>query len=406
MASCSKNKGTITLTYNKATAIYGDIEAVRSTPLSGTTRAIEDAGKIFVGADVILVGEKNEGIHVINNSNAFSPVPVGFINLPYCEEFYVFNQMIYAVTHYDLVKIDISSLTNPVIVDRVENAFGLPIMNNQNQTLLGFSYNQTTESFELDSEEARILEESNYLYYDYMNQLIPQANVPSSFAGNDTEVKGTLNKIAVHQNHVYVIGHDRIFTFQDSPTSMNAIGEVMVGRDLETIYPQNNNLFIGTRFSMIVMSISNPTMPAYISEYQHPTSCDPVYPNGNVAYLTLRTGDFSGCSGDENTLTVLDISTVSNPVEIDQITMQSPYGMTLIDNKLFVGEGENGLVIFDATNPSALVQLSSNPSIKAYDIIKHPTLTDVVLTTGNNGLEQYKVDYNTMSFQLMSAINY
>jgi hypothetical protein len=157
---------------------------------------------------------------------------------------------------------------------------------------------------------------------------------------------------------------------------------------------------------MIVMSISNPTMPAYISEYQHPTSCDPVYPNGNVAYLTLRTGDFSGCSGDENTLTVLDISTVSNPVEIDQITMQSPYGMTLIDNKLFVGEGENGLVIFDATNPSALVQLSSNPSIKAYDIIKHPTLTDVVLTTGNNGLEQYKVDYNTMSFQLMSAINY
>jgi hypothetical protein len=405
-ASCSKNKGTITLTYNKATAIYGDIEAIRSTPLSSSPRAIEKAGKIFIDEDVLLIGEKLKGIHVFDNTNAFSPVNIGFINLPFAEEFYVLNRTIYAVSHYDFVKIDISSLSNPTLIHRLEFAFGAPIKNNKNETLLGFNFIQTTESFELDSKEAQELEKTNYLYYDYTNQLIPQSNVPSSFAGNGTEIKGTLNKIAIHQDYVYVIGNDRVYTFQDSPTNLTATTKVTVGSNLETIYPQNNNLFIGTRFSMIVMSISNPSMPSYISEYNHPTSCDPVLPYGNVAYLTLRTGDFSGCSGDVNSVSVLNISNVSNPIKIDEFPLTSPYGMTLINNNLFVGEGENGITIFDAANPSSLVQLTHNSSIKAYDIIKHPTLIDVVLTTGSNGLTQYKIDYNNLNFQLLSTINY
>jgi hypothetical protein len=405
-ASCSKNKGTITLTYNKATAIYGDIEAIRSTPLSSSPRAIEKAGKIFIDEDVLLIGEKLKGIHVFDNTNAFSPVNIGFINLPFAEEFYVLNRTIYAVSHYDFVKIDISSLSNPTLIHRLEFAFGAPIKNNKNETLLGFNFIQTTESFELDSKEAQELEKTNYLYYDYTNQLIPQSNVPSSFAGNGTEIKGTLNKIAIHQDYVYVIGNDRVYTFQDSPTNLTATTTVTVGSNLETIYPQNNNLFIGTRFSMIVMSISNPSMPSYISEYNHPTSCDPVLPYGNVAYLTLRTGDFSGCSGDVNSISILNISNVSNPIKIDEFPLTSPYGMTLINNNLFVGEGENGITIFDAANPSSLVQLTHNSSIKAYDIIKHPTLIDVVLTTGSNGLTQYKIDYNNLNFQLLSTINY
>jgi hypothetical protein len=406
LAACTKNKGTITLTYNKATAVYGKIEEIRSTPLWGSSRNIDNPGKIFIDNDVLLIGEKRKGIHVFDNSNSFAPINVGFIELPFTEEFYVHNNMIYAVSHYDLVKIDISSISSPTLVHRLEYAFGNPIMNDKNETLLGFNFQETTETFELNSKEAKELERTNYLFFDYSNQMIPQANVPSSFAGNGTEVKGTLNKITVHQDYVYVIGHDRIYTFMDSPTTLVSQSTVMVGMNLETIYPQNNNLFIGTRFSMIVMGLSNPAMPNYISEYFHPTSCDPVYPYGNVAYLTLRTSDFSGCSGDENSLTVLDISTVSNPIKIDEITMISPYGMTLIDNHLFVGEGSNGLSIFDATTPDALVPVSYQSEVKAYDIIKHPTLADVILTTGDNGLTFYKLDYTSYQLQTMSMINY
>jgi len=239
-----------------------------------------------------------------------------------------------------------------------------------------------------------------------MNELIPQSSVPSSFAGGGSEIKGTLNKIAVHNDYIYVIGSRTIYTFKDDVTEVAYIGESEMGNEMETIYYENNNLFIGTRFSMIVASVTNPANPTYISEYNHPTSCDPVYPNGNVAYLTLRTADFSGCAGDENTLVVLDISSVSNPLEIDQITMDSPYGMALIGDNLFVGEGENGIKIFDASNPAALNHLNSNVNVLAYDILEHPTLPNVVLTTGDAGLQQYEIDYSDFSMQLISSINY
>jgi len=394
------------MTYNKATAVYGDIDAVRNTPLIGATRNIQNSGKIFVGDDFLLIGEKNEGIHVFDNTNTSAPVAVGFINLPYTEEFYVEGDFIYAESHYDFLKINIADIYNPKLIDRVEYAFGNPIENAEGEVLMGFDYEVSTETFELNSPEAEALSESSYLYYNYMNELIPQSSVPSSFAGGGSEIKGTLNKIAVHNDYIYVIGSRTIYTFRDDVTEVAYIGESEMGNEMETIYSENNNLFIGTRFSMIVASVTNPANPTYISEYNHPTSCDPVYPNGNVAYLTLRTADFSGCAGDENTLVVLDISSVSNPLEIDQITMDSPYGMALIGDNLFVGEGENGIKIFDASNPAALNHLNSNVNVLAYDILEHPTLPNVVLTTGDAGLQQYEIDYSDFSMQLISSINY
>ena len=403
---CVKNKGTISMTYNKATAVYGNIDDVRNTPLLGASRNVVNSGKIFVGDDFLLVGEKGEGIHLFDNTNTSSPMAIGFINLPFTEEFYVEGDFIYAESHYDLVKINISDLYNPKLVDREEYAFGEAIKNAEGEVLLGFDYKVTTEKFELNSPEAEELSASNYLYFDYQNQLIPQSSVPSSFAGSGNEIKGTLNKIAVHNGYIYVIGSSSVYTFQDNASDVMFISEIEMGREMETVYAENNNLFIGTRFSMIVASISSPSSPKYISEYNHPTSCDPVYPNGTVAYLTLRTADFSGCAGDENSLVVLDITDVNNPLPIDQITMNSPYGMAKIGNNLFVGEGQNGIKIFDATNPAALVHLNSNVNVLAYDVLAHPTMPNIVLTTGSTGLHQYQIDYSDFSMQLLSTINY
>lgn len=404
--SCVKNKGSISMTYNKASAVYGNIDEVRNTPLTSSAQTIVNSGKIFVGDDFLLIGEKDQGIHVFNNANTSSPVAIGFINLPFTEEFYVEGDVIFAESHYDLVKISIADIYNPKLMDRVEYAFGSPMKNDDGEVLMGFDYKVTTETFELNSPEAEELRESNYLYYNYMNELIPQSSVPSSFAGGGSEIKGTLNKIAVQNGFVYVIGNSTIYTFMDDASGVQFVSKSEIGNEMETIYAENNNLFIGTKFSMIIASISNPSNPTVISEYSHPTSCDPVYPNGGVAYLTLRTADFSGCAGDENSLVVLDISNVQSPQEIDVITMDSPYGIALIGNNLFVGEGQNGIKIFDATNPAALVHVISNVSVLAYDIIEHPTMTNIILTTGDSGLQQYEIDYSDMSMQLVSSINY
>ena len=405
-SACTKDRGTISLTYNKGTAVYGDINEVRSLPLLASPRNIDNPGKIFIGEDFILIGEENEGIHVYDNTNPSSPVNISFIQLPFTKEFYVDNDIIYAESHYDFLKIDLSNISMPTLIDRVEYAFGWPIANNEDQVLLGFDFEITTESFKLNSPEARQLEDSYYLYYNYMNQLIPPSSVPSSFVGNSTRSKGTLNKITTYNNYVYVIGNDKLYCFENTQSQMMPPEEVYVSRNLETIYPENDHLFLGTQNSMVVMSLYSPNAPFKISEYIHPTSCDPVLPYGNVAFLTLRSGDFSGCSGDENSLQVIDISNFSMPYELSTITMDSPYGMNIINDYLFVGEGSNGLAIFNASNPGHLTLETKNTNIEAYDIMLHPSIPNRILTTNQNGMEQYDIDFNTMNISFLSRVDY
>ena len=184
------------------------------------------------------------------------------------------------------------------------------------------------------------------------------------------------------------------------------VGSTNIGWDNETIYAEGNHLFIGTQSSMIVMDVTNPSSPIETSTYNHPNSCDPVLPIGSIAYLTLRTADFTGCSGDENTLEVLDISDINSPELISTIPMTSPYGLTMINNKLYVGEGMNGMSIFDAADPANPVLIQTNTSIVAYDVIEHPSFPNRILTTSDFGLSQYEVNSLTMEMIFLSEIAY
>ncbi len=406
LSSCVKDKGSVTMTYNKGTAVYADLDAVRSKTLIGTTRQINDPGKIFIDENMLLIGEEDEGIHVYDNTNPASPVNVSFIQLPFCKEFYVENNMIYAESQYDFVKIDITNLSLPTLVNRVEFAFGDAIFDHNGNVLVGFDYAVVTESFDFGSAEELALRESSNLFYNSKGNLIPESSVPSSFTGNSESIKGTLNKITVNNNYVYVVGDSKLYTFYDAPNQMNLVNETDISLGLETIYPEGNNLYLGTQTSMIVVDASNPSSPEYTSEYEHPTSCDPVLPNGNVAYLTLRTADFSGCNGDENTVEVLDISDVNNPEPLNSYTVSSPYGMNIINNYLFVGEGNNGLTIFDISNPQFLAFQTTLSNVTVYDIMPHPTDPSIILTTGDNGLVQYNIDYATLTLTELSSINY
>ncbi len=405
-SACTKDKGTITMTYNKGTAVYGDLNEVRSLPLLSAPRAIDNPGKIFIGEDFILIGEENEGIHVYDNTNPSSPVNVSFIQLPFTKEFYVDNDVVYAESHYDFLKIDLSNISMPTVIDRVEFAFGNAITNREGEVLIGFDFEVTTETFKLNSPEARELEDNAYLYFNYMNKLIPPSTVPSSFAGNSTHSKGTLNKITTFDNYIYVIGNDKLYYFENTQSGMMYPNQIYVSRDLETIYSENNHLYLGTQSSMVVVDVTAPSMPLILSEYTHPTSCDPVLPYGDVAYLTLRSGDFSGCSGDENSLEIIDISNANMPVQLNAISMYSPYGMNIINDYLFVGEGSNGLTIFNASNPQNLILTTTKENIEAYDIMMHPSIPNRILTTGQNGLEQYNIDFATMDISFLSRVDY
>ena len=71
LASCTKDNATISLTFKKGTAVYADIEEVRSVELVSTPRMIENAGKLFIGENYILIGENGKGIFyfICNNTH-------------------------------------------------------------------------------------------------------------------------------------------------------------------------------------------------------------------------------------------------------------------------------------------------------------------------------------------------
>lgn len=406
--ACVEDVGKVTVTYQKATAIYGDLPALRSQSLFSTSRPISDAGKIFIGEDFLLIGEEGEGIHVFDNSIPENPENVGFINVFGSREFYLSGNDLYAESVYDMVKIDLTNIRQPQLVSRVNDAFATAIENSAGEQLIGFNYETVSEEFGINDGRLQEIRESlnNTIYLNFEQQLIPPSAVPTSFAGNSNGAIGTVNRIAEHNGYVYVIGTNRLSIFS-SAGSFELMGQENIGWAMETVYPLGDRLFIGTQNSMEVYDISNPVQPEFEGNYWHPTSCDPVLPvNENTAYVSLRSGDFASCPGDTNELLVLDIDENFGQVtEVQSFTLSSPYGMALKGGRLYVGEGVNGLAVFDASDPRNLSLINIDRSIEAYDIIPHPTRSNLILIAGPDGFSQYEIQASD-SFLFVSNVRF
>lgn len=381
----------VTVTYTRGTAIYGDLAAIRSIPIyEGARGSIVDAGKLFSNEELLLIGEEGEGIHVFNNADPENPVATGFLNIPGNREFFVKDNTVFAESFYDMVKIDISDASAPRLVTRLENAISSALTNSQGETLIGFEFETVTESVNKDEDiYAQIIDSSGPLYYDYEENLIPPSAVPTSFAGSSNSAIGSINRIAEMDGFVYVIGNSKLSVY-DNNGEFRQVYSDFAGWQMETVFPFNGRLFIGTRNSVDIYNVSDPSNPMYESGFWHATSCDPVLPvEGDIAYATLRTGDDNFCPGDDNALVVLDVSDLTFVNQLQEIDMESPYGLAMIDNRLYVGEGENGLKIFDASDRRNLVLIEHDRSIQAYDVLAHPIHSNVVMIAGPEGFSQY-----------------
>jgi hypothetical protein len=405
--SCTKTQGDVSITYEKANAVYGDLEAVRALPLITTQKQLVNPGKVFVGENYILIGEEGQGIHIFDNANMTNPIRLSFIQIPYNREFYIKDGVLYAETLYDFIKVDISDVYNPELISRALNVFGTPYENDKGESLLSFNYQIATDVFELNSPEAKEIEREGKLHLDYLDNVIPESTIPSSFATTSIG-SGSINRIAVDFNHIYVLGGNTLHVLSDNGFSMTHENDIKLDDGMETIYSENNRLYIGSETAMLTYSVNNPSRPSRVSTFDHTESCDPVLPIGtNLAYMTLRSVGNEGCNANgENTLTVIDLAVEQEPQSLQVIEMESPYGMAMLGWYLIVGEGTNGITVFDASNPRNLVELARITGVEAYDIMRHPSDPYVLMTTSSDGLEQYQIDYNTFVLTPLSTVTY
>ncbi|VAW27494.1 hypothetical protein MNBD_BACTEROID06-736 [hydrothermal vent metagenome] len=157
---------------------------------------------------------------------------------------------------------------------------------------------------------------------------------------------------------------------------------------METIFPFGNYLFLGSTTGVLIIDVSNPGLPKFVSDYQHVLSCDPVVTDGDYAYVTLRSGNFCGQSDDE--LQILDLSDINNPELIVQYALTSPKGLAINNNILYVCD--EGIRIFDVSNKSDIRELNFIPNILANDVIYY---NNQLLVTADDGFYQFDVTNTT-----------
>ncbi len=117
--------------------------------------------------------------------------------------------------------------------------------------------------------------------------------------------------------------------------------------------------------------------------------------------MTLRGG--SSCGGFENQLDVIDISNINAPELIKTYTMHNHHGLGIDSTTLFICDGDEGLKIFDASDPLKVTdnQLNHFEDIDAFDVIP---LGGHLLLIGEDGLHQYDYRDKTAIF-LLSTLN-
>lgn len=214
----------------------------------------------------------------------------------------------------------------------------------------------------------------------------------------DTQGKGgSMARFAVSGDYLYTVDDSGLNLFDIStPADPQQRNKVPLQFGVETIFPFQNMLFIGTQRGMYIMSIQNPAAPQVLSLYEHVTSCDPVVTDGRYAYVTLRTGRTCTAAA-VNQLDIVDIQNVEAPVLVKPYSMTNPNGLGIDGNLLFVCD--DGLKVYDATDVMAL-ELKHHFRINAFDVIPD---NGRLLVIGSDGFYQYT--YDDESLELLSKID-
>jgi hypothetical protein len=223
----------------------------------------------------------------------------------------------------------------------------------------------------------------------------------SSDLGPQAGTGGSTARFAITGNTLYIVSKQSLEVYDISNGENPAKGvtkNMSVG--IETIFPYQDNLFIGANDGMYIYNNSNPSDPTLLSKFTHVQSCDPVVVQGKYAYVTLRNGVVCRPGNSLSSLDVVDVSNPTRPMLVNSQAMSSPYGLGVSGNKLFVCEGDNGLKVFDISNPIVPVSKHFLQDIPSYDVIVR---NNHLIITGQKGLFQYQYD-DADNFQLLSKI--
>lgn len=409
MASCVKDDCTRVMTYTKHTPVYKTLAEIRVDPTVESARDLKNPGKIYLYGNLILINEKGEGVHVIDNANPSAPAKLAFISIPGNIDIAMSGNTLYADNYIDLLAIDVSNIQNARVTKRVQNAFPDHGTDPDLGILVAYNSEEVTEEIKCDDQNA-MMQTQPWMNNDMamVDNGTTNAGVSANVGGSGREaigIGGSMARFGINGQHLYIVDNQDMHIFDISNSQdPNRVNQVTVGMGwgIETIFPYQDKLFIGSNVGMFIYDNSNPQSPTYLSEFQHADVCDPVFVDGNFAYVTLRSG--TNCQGFSNQLDVVDISNITNPTLVSSTNMHNPHGLTIENDKLYLCDGSDGFKVFDIADKQAIGQnqLFHDNSIPAYDAITIPR-ANAVMVIGKDGFYQYNTS-DPASLQLLSHI--
>lgn len=391
--SCNKNDDADYEFVQVATPQLMSKSAFRSSVKINAPKTIEEPCKIYVYQDYIFVGDKDSGIHIIDNTNPEIPKTIAFIEIPGNEDISVKDNFLYADSATDLVVFNISDINNVTFVERLEDVFSvydyaIPV---EAETVEYGNFDRDEEIIVGWTVSTERRKKSN------TNLALDDGFVPISNAESVTGVGGSLARFQIVENYLYAVGNYEMTIFNIQNLSEPVIeGTQYAGWNIETMFQADGYLYLGSTNGMYIYNLVNPSAPEYVSEFTHWEGCDPVVVNGNYAYLTLRGGNL--CGQLESVLEVIDIRDKANPTLATRYNLENPYGLGIKSNMLYVCDGVAGLKLFEIETPKDLKLVNTLKNIQAKDVIP---LEDKLIMIGGNTIFQYQ--YNENNIGLIST---
>jgi len=381
-----------TQTYHAMAPVYLEMSNVRArTATIMPSQPLDSPGKIYIYGDYLFINEPMKGIHILDNSNPANPVNKNFIAIEGNIDLAINDNMLYADSYVDLLVFDISEIDNIKMAKRVEDVF--PSLYTMDTGVI------------LTFRDTVITTESNSSFFEergfWMSNSMDSFSANYSAAASNYGVGGSMARFTLLDDHLYTINESTLRVFDVSKASEPVfVKPIDLGWGIETIFPFQNKLFIGSNRGMHIYDASTPSSPTRMSVFEHVFACDPVVVNEDYAFVTLRSGNT--CVNSTNQLQVIDIADPFAPKLTKAYDMLNPHGLGLAGNYLYLAEGQHGLKSFDISDVLNVDQhqLEFLESIKSVDLIPGPKSLIVI---GPDGVCQF--DYsNPAKLQKLSCI--
>jgi len=384
LSGCNKNASK--LFYIVYEPVYTSRSAALAAINGNPAQHIDSTGKIYVEGTYIFVNDVNKGIHVIDNQNPAHPVQVAFISVPGNQDIAIKGNTLYADMYDALLAIDISDVRHVKITGQLQKLFLM------RQYVNG--YRITGDSVITGWKKKVVKDPPNY--YPCPNCLYASSSESKSTAPG---IAGSMAKMVILNDRLYTLSDNHMLQIINLENASQPVlsTQMAAGFDLETIYPFQNKLFLGSTTGVYIYDISNPDAPVANGTFWHGRSCDPVITDGDYAYVTLHEGTF--CGGASNELDVVNVKNLNTPALMKVYSMTKPMGLTKDGHLLFVCDVE-GVKVFDASDPGQLKPVKTLPGTgNAYDVI---AANHRLLVSSKNGI--YQFDHTKPGIPVLSIL--